>query len=277
MELLLEVSFESGEFQLVPATNDRLGTCIVPVLGIIDDRPILLGTAFAISRLGLLLTARHVVEDYLKGIDDDPEDPSRLLVLFESSVPIQGKKDSVFGSLFPVATVAWHPVADLAILQTEVPKHSGGRAFYAPMALHVGLPHVGQRCAAVGYAHMALSGHISEGTLDYERQLAVAQGKIEDVHPEQRDSSRLNFPCFLTDARYDRGMSGSPVAIDDGRVAGVVCSSTEPSEGQPYTSYATLLKPALEIAVPMRRGPGTPTKPTSVAELADAGMVRVTR
>jgi len=78
---------------------------------------------------------------------------------------------------------------------------------------------------------MKLSGRVFDGDLHYERQLTATRGKIEEVHPVSRDAVRLNFPCFLTDARYDAGMSGSPVASDDGRVVGVVCSSSEPPEG----------------------------------------------
>ncbi len=44
-------------FQLPPVENDSLGTCIVPIVGIVEGSPILLGTAFAISATGLLLTA----------------------------------------------------------------------------------------------------------------------------------------------------------------------------------------------------------------------------
>jgi hypothetical protein len=111
-----------------------------------------------------------------------------------------------------------------------------------------------------------------KASVDLIRRLAVTRGLVEEIHRERRDS-RLSWPCFLTDARYQGGMSGGLVIGDDGRVVGVVCSSTSghTEESLPEPSFATLV-----AALPMSVPPGRQDEPPRrLVGLGDAGIVSV--
>ena len=69
-------------------------------------------------------------------------------------------------------------------------------------------------------------------------RLSSSRGRIEEVDPSRRDSSRVDFPSFQTDAFYEHGMSGGPVLSGKGGAIGLVSSCMESTEdGVPHTSY----------------------------------------
>jgi S1-C subfamily serine protease len=282
-EAVLSVSFDGGEYQVVDALYTPVQLAVVPVVAWVNEQITWLGTAFAIAAGGLFLTASHVFEEFLA----DHAEATRtgtagLYVYWETDEPLPPHHDrpelpAGLGGLLPVVAVSWHPTADLGLLRVSLPQLSRPVTF-PTLALHVGLPIVGQRCAAVAYHKVRFEGRVPVGqaaSVDFTRQLAVTRGIIQNVHRERRDRSMLTWPCFLTDARYPGGMSGGPVAADDGRVVGVVCSNTSLGEmsGIPETSYATLLAAALTMLVP----PGRPTEnPRPLVELILEGVVSVT-
>lgn len=248
------LSFATGGFQPVTVPYTEVQQAVMPVVGWDGARLVALATAFAIVADGILLTARHVVDDFVaEHADQMDEGEAGLYVLWETDEPSPTDPTMMLGAPLPVVGVSNHPVADLALLTVAVPD-----ARTLPvLLLNVGVPEIGVNCTALGYAHLKFDGAVlppsqrtSVPVIDAERRLAASRGTVDDVHRTKRDSSRLNFPCFLTDARYDGGMSGGPVALDDGRVVGVVCSAADPGKhGTKWTSYATLLGPALELSV----------------------------
>ncbi|MGH3118144.1 MAG: S1 family peptidase [Gaiellales bacterium] len=283
-EVLLSVSFDDGEYQLVPVDTNPIQELIVPVVWWDGHHLHCWGTAFAITATGLFVTARHVVDEFIEEYADATHaGVAGLYVLYESTrelPPLADEPDvpAGYGGLFPVVGVSQHPTADIALLRLSVPHHDGVPIVFPTLALDVGLPRKGQRCVAVGYGHMQLDGVVppaahrglGPAAVEYERQLAVTRGRVLDIYPERRDSGLLAWPSFQTDARYPSGMSGSPVIADDGRVLGIVCSGTKTA---PYTSAATLLASLLPMHVPPVSDPPEPTP--AVAELAGDGVVSV--
>jgi hypothetical protein len=75
-------------------------------------------------------------------------------------------------------------------------------------------------------------------------------GKVVEVHHERRDSVRLPFPCFQTNARFDGGMSGAPVFNEQGQVCGLICSTLTPTTiNEDHASYVSSLWPMLAIPI----------------------------
>jgi hypothetical protein len=88
--------------------------------------------------------------------------------------------------------------------------------------------------------------------IEYTTNPYTASGVVEEVHDERRDSYRLPFPCFRTNARFDRGMSGGPVFSEEGYLCGIICSSMPPELGNEdgeHVSYVASLWPSMGIVV----------------------------
>jgi hypothetical protein len=101
----------------------------------------------------------------------------------------------------------------------------------------------------------------------------ATHGMIEEIHFPRRDR-RLHFPYFLTNARFDPGMSGGPIlsATTPG-VCGVICSGTELADSTtPTISYGSLIGPALAIDLEMT-GSNDVTKRLFLWDLVRSGAV----
>jgi S1-C subfamily serine protease len=223
------------------------------------------GTCFAITSTGVALTAAHVVEDFVsKHGTATHKGDAGLYAIYETDEKISESEDH-FGGLLPVVSVAANPGGDLCALKFALPRRGDTHLALTPISIDIGLPQIGQRCVAIGYPIMSLTGEVlrqehspAEATpVEYERRLATSTGRIEAIHHARRDNYSLTFPCFLTDARYDRGMSGGPVIGDNGRVFGMVCRGMDVASNDPdisETSYASLLGPILQLGVSQSSG-----------------------
>jgi hypothetical protein len=89
-------------------------------------------------------------------------------------------------------------------------------------------PPLGARIVGFGFhSSEAKVNRNSDGTnhIDLNDKPTATVGEVREVHLRQRDSVRLNFPCYRVNARFDGGMSGDPVLNDYGKLCGVICSS----------------------------------------------------
>lgn len=94
------------------------------------------------------------------------------------------------------------------------------------------------------------------------------------MYPLKRDSARLPFPCFHTNARFDHGMSGGPIINERGDVRGVVCSSFPLVEDNPeYISYGSLIWPALGTSIEVAMSEGARPEMLLVYDLIERGFV----
>jgi len=109
-------------------------------------------------------------------------------------------------------------------------------------------PRVGVTISAFGYHSTEVE--VGEGRVEYTTNPYTTSGKVEEVHHERRDSYRLPFPCFRTNARFDRGMSGGPVFSEQGYLCGIICSNLPPElEDGEHVSYVASLWPSMGILV----------------------------
>jgi S1-C subfamily serine protease len=173
----------------------------------------------------LAVTAKHVVQDYMRTF--------RMRV--EATMANYSLYAAMFTDppvLFTVDRVTGAGSTDVAFL--HLAPTVGLRRWPAPV-LDLAIPRIGSPVAAIGY-HSARV--VSEGRI--YRDVALSTGHVIEVFDLKRDS-RLNFPCFQTDARFVGGMSGGPVFNEHGYLCGIVSSSLSPSPGEPDVSYAALL------------------------------------
>jgi hypothetical protein len=109
---------------------------------------------------------------------------------------------------------------------------------------------VGEQITAFGFAESSVAYSSSDSTPRIEINARASTGIVAEVHHDIRDTSRLPFPCYRTNARFDGGMSGGPVFDSAGKLCGVVCSSIPPmQDGDEHVSYCASLWPIIATMI----------------------------
>lgn len=246
------VSFENDNFPTIQPSPHPLQTHVMPVVAYRGNKVRPVGTCFAISNIGLVLTARHVVEEALQiarlgsNTGGSPKTEWGLGCVYVSTE--RSETVDFVGGIIPARKVHCINSLDIAVMHLNVPvKGAKEEKLLLPaLVLSPGLPKPGQTCFGLGYHSMRWDSHeTSESTYSVFQKYSASQGLIESVHFPARDSFMLTFPCFRTSARFDKGMSGGPIIGESGGVIGVVCSSIESATQDGYVSYGSLVGPSL--------------------------------
>lgn len=254
-----------------------IGEVAIPILGVgIDEynNAWPSGTAVVVAPW-LAMTAKHVVEDYLgkfgatqatNGLDPKfqlltcltLEGDRGVIPLFIGRIWYCNSIDIAFFELLPASEFPLNHIWKVAILDLLPPS-------------------VGDRVVAFGYSDSSVrDGTNSVDLLTWSNKPSTSVGEVLEVHHQSRDSARLHFPCFRTNARFDGGMSGGPVFNDAGLVCGIVCSSIPATlEEDGHISYASSLWMAMGILVNANCDRHPPGVYYTVHELAEAGILSV--
>jgi len=112
-------------------------------------------------------------------------------------------------------------------------------------------PKIGERVSCFGYRKPQITK--TDEQIEWQVDSRTSIGEVKEVHGQQRDNCRLNFPCFQTNARYDGAMSGGPVFKDSGKLCGIICSNLPPSAGEEQVSYVTSLWPLMGLKIDIDR------------------------
>lgn len=249
-----EIPFDEGAFPSLQFPH-LTQSFVMAVVHYRDNKVRCLGTCFSISSRGLLVTARHVVEEVKQIYAVAPSNEfCGVLCVCPEPTPEQPK--NTVGGVLPIIDVWTNPFLDLALMLVELPVHDETKE-YLPMgmlALSPGIPDTGQPCIGLGYTSMEWEARKAE-LPEISQSYNATRGTLEQIHFPRRDQ-RLDFPCFLTDARYDLGMSGGPIIAANGHgVCGVICSGTEMADPSiPRISYGSLVGPVLVMSLKMTSG-----------------------
>ena len=229
---------------------------VMPVVAMKGQRLRGVGTCFAISTHGLVMTARHVLEDALE-LDDNGEkkEPDQWIGVLYAAEPEPDSRNipDLIGGLLPANNIFYSESHDIAVMHLNLPKNkTTGETIRVPqLKLGIEVPQQGEICVGLGYHAMSWS-QMTEGNHTYEilQSYSASQGIVGCVHHARRDSVNLHFPCFEIDCRFDGGMSGGPV-IDakNGNVVGIICSSFGNMDGKGHVSYASLAGPSLLLVL----------------------------
>lgn len=209
------------------------------------------GSCFSVG-LDFLVTAKHVIEDFLEKISIEKySDDMRLHVNLWAVQLLEGENPYAIWAVEKIWLVS---NSDLALLKT-VPYCENANNLSNPKRVSLNLfpPEIGSRIFGFGYH----SADIRKTNNDHDILNIVIEdvgsatvGEVIEVCEYQRDKIRLNFPCFRVNARFDGGMSGGPVFNDDGQVCGVICSSLPADEVySEHISYVTTLWPLMGMII----------------------------
>jgi hypothetical protein len=272
-------------FSAFPRFPDFVQRTVMPVLTIANENLVAVGTCFAVTSDGLVMTAAHVIHEAVKrgtkvegpngGFDYELE----LYAVYVTDHQHPDNRIQYVGGVLPIRKV-WHSKElDLCFCRLGSPYGDGGWMPKLPIfRLSPGLPKVGGTILGIGYYDM--KGNVGQKNADghievvYSQSSAYTQGRIAEIHPIQRDSGMLTFPCFRTDARFDPGMSGGPIIDERGNVCGVICSSLS-AEGEQlgHVSYGSLIWPIAGSSIEVSSA-GDPPEMTLVYDLMRSGYIQ---
>jgi hypothetical protein len=245
----------------LPDWNYPLAQGIMPLCVISNERLIPKGTAFLISKLGVVATAAHVISEALR---DDPvayhalknghcgkEYPVRhiqLAVLHHRK--INGVSTQI--NVWPLENVQIAHPTDLAFgflkFQQSFP--------FMSFTLSPAAPRIGETVFSLGYcdSKFPVNGiplrEIKDGTFDWSGEFShrfhVAEGRVNALFLQRFARGYAEMPCFLMDANMQHGQSGGPVFNASGNICGINLAGAEKfTNGQ--NSLASLIYPALTI------------------------------
>ncbi len=234
------------------------------------------GTAIVIGQY-LAITAKHVIEDYYCRCENSGSMPTQGKRSLNFSInAIQVLKEGKAGALWNITRVWLSSWTDVAFLRLTPASKLAAEYKWRPPRIALLPPRVNSRVSGFGYAssniHTRNLAEIDE--VIWRTSPHTAIGEVLEIHERQRDRSRLNFPCFRTNARFDGGMSGGPVFDDMGRLCGIVCSNLAPERnGDEHVSYVGSLWPSMATPINLRREGFPPNETYAALELAKHGHI----
>jgi len=263
----LERTLERGIFPLVATKNERL----YPV-----------GTAFCISKFGLLLTAEHNLREAL--IYHDRGDGLRAMDLLPNDVDMRGlglsviwkKVDESGGqmNLWPVEHIAGGPPTDVIFafpqFQTEFP--------YQLFRLSFDVPRIGANARCVGYSDMPRDGldfeEFQRNPQIFSNEFHCIEGPVKAVFINGFAKKFIEGPCAVVECDVRHAMSGGPVFDEAGHVWGIVSAGASEFFGHGAT-IVSLLYPLLftPIKIGVRMGPLTLTGTNPFVSYIASGAV----
>jgi trypsin-like peptidase len=230
----------------------------------------------------LAITAKHVIEDFLKQFTNanlernmasgkNSETIENINIL-TSNYGEAGKKMNVWR----VYEIYFCLQSDIAYLYM-LPANEEAKDFkWNKCKLDLNPPLVGSLIFGFGF-HNSTSQIGANGNtinLHWNNSGATTTGEVIEVFPARRDSSRLNFPCFQTDAQFDGGMSGGPIFNEGGCLCGLICNSMPATEEFPeHISYVALLWPEMITQLKIPYPELVNNIPYSVLKLAEMGAI----
>lgn len=251
------LELEEVDFVKITGFPHELQKAVMPVVAYRNNQIRLLGTCFAVSDQGLVITARHVLDEAINIMDwssGTPDDPWWVGALYISEPSIGDDVADLFGGIIQANKIHINSNLDIGVMHLNLPRRiTDNEPIPMPaFGLSPALPRAGDHCSTAGYHNMK-SGALAN-THTITQSFSASSGVIEEIHFPYRDKSSLSFPCFRTSSRFDSGMSGAPIFGENGYVIGVVCSSFELFEKQGYISYGSLIGPAFFLLIDATEG-----------------------
>jgi len=192
------------------------------------------GTGFFITKTGIFVTAKHVLETLFDHKGTQTHAPALLHLLPSSQYLIR-----------PILRAAMHPTADLAVGVAAPMNHNptGEPLTNQRLRLTTCQPPVGSRVATYACPNASIS--IRRDGQQIELWPAFYEGEVLDYYPNGRDSVILPGPCYRTTILLHGGASGGPVFDIEGRVFAVNSTGFQNER----TSFVSAIQDILSLSV----------------------------
>ncbi len=241
---------------------------IWPIIGRADGEWKAPGTAFVISKGGLMLTARHVIpKTWPQRSSGRLECDGPFLALYMGATNTPSAKPR----LFFIDEVTYGVSDDVAVCQLRAADKLGPFDF-VPLKLRPVPPEVGEEMLAFGYDGLKVMPDA-----EAEDQLGIkaearghfVSGPVNAVHWPRKTNGLSTFPCFDFSASMHSGMSGGPVIDEKGFVCGVMSHS--PSWERSSTAAGLALVLGAGLSLP--EGRDGPARQATLYDLMRDGTV----
>jgi hypothetical protein len=257
----------------LPPWGHPIGAGVYPFLISLEGRQLPVGTAFCVSRIGLIASAvhnpLHALEyhprgDYLKQQRDRRSSIDFGDIGFSVLHNWISADNTLQVNIWPLEGAHGAHPTDLvfgsARFQQSFP--------YLPLRLSFAVPRIGSRVICVGYTDTAVesgalsndalrSGAIADWPKHYHHRLRAVEGTVRHIFTQGfAPSGYLRGACFEIDVEVASGMSGGPVFNEDGFVCGVVSATASGWFDRP-SSLVSLFYPALmtDVTFGFQMGP----------------------
>lgn len=211
------------------------------------------GTAF-IFQPYLVLTAKHVVEEFLKLDPSVYNDKKVSFNLWAIQVVWEGSEHNYV--VWEVNFISLSPHSDLAVLKlSPYCENAAKYTHWKTVSCTLIPPKVCDSVIGFGIHNISFEGSRvnAEGKVEHieiNGKSSSSRGEVISVYKQYRDLSMLPFPCFEVNAQFEAGMSGGLVINDRSQVCGIVCSSMPATEEHPTpSSYVATLWPMMAMKI----------------------------
>jgi hypothetical protein len=236
---------------------------IFPIIRVdADGRIDLLGTGFFISKYGLFLTARHVLEA--------PFDRKSGRQLFAIGI-LQSLEENEY-IYRPILRCALHPSADVAVgVAAPMKKNQDGTDLVNPV-LRLSIVPVELNAHVVTFAYPRYTNFIGDNNEQiFKLMPAYYDGHILEYLPYGRDRILLPGCCYRTNMAIHHGASGGPVFSREGTAFAVNSTGFDGTDD----SYVSGLEPILDLRIDDVVMDNQPARSVRIRDMVHAGHILV--
>jgi hypothetical protein len=247
----------TGTFTANPQIERDLERGLFPLVATKNNHAYPIGTAACISKIGIVATAMHNLQEALSY--HDIGDRLRIADAIPDDLDLKGLGLSVVWretraaagrvSIWPIEHATGGPPSDVLFAYPMFQTSFSFQAF----RLSFDMPRIGSVARCVGYADMRPTAGIDlaalkSGTLNwaetYSHQFHYLERQVKAVFIRQFARKYIEGPCAIIECDVPHGMSGGPVFNQDGNVWGTISAGGSQFFGHPAT-IVSLLYPLL--------------------------------
>ncbi len=259
----------------LPPWGHVLSCGVFPLHMFIEDQFIPLGTAFCISRTGIVATATHNLLEAFK------HHPRGRRILQENRFPKSLHLREIGDPGFSLLHSRWvspekfqvnfWPLKGASGLLTEgtddeqptdlifgSPRFQGEFP-YLPLPISFAIPRIGTKVKCVGYSRTEVPnggipaedlrrGQVGDWFQHYLHSFRVVEGTVTKIFTQGFARGYIRGACFVIDAEVEHGQSGGPVFNEEGYVCGVVSAGATGYFNEP-SSLISLFYPAFTTGI----------------------------
>ena len=230
---------------------------VFPLAKSVNNCPEIIGTGFFVTKFGVFITAKHVLEEVL---DSDMQPTAQLFAL-------QCVQDGIIRRRVIGGSI--NNESDIGIGICQNLDNSDGEPLTSPiLPMTTRIPQLGE--SVVTYACPDVTVRKCGKRTDIRAN--YYSGEIEEYYPDGRDIINLPFPCYRTSIAIHGGASGGPVFDQNGNVFGVNCCSFD---GMPDVSFVTRIVEGLGLNVTADHIVFPDPSRTTLADLARYKMATI--